>query len=58
MMQYNLGIAYSDRIKGYKADNIEQAINSYQDALTVRTRNDFPQQWAATQYNLGKSLRV
>jgi len=48
-----LGIAYSNRIKGDKADNIEQAINRYQDALIVRTRNDFPQNNADTLFSLG-----
>jgi CHAT domain-containing protein len=38
---------------GNKAVNLELAINAYQLALTVYTREDFPVQWATTQNNLG-----
>ena len=44
--QNNLAIAYSDRIKGSKADNLEAAIKAYEAALTVFTREAFPQDWA------------
>ena len=50
--QNNLANAYSDRIKGSKADNLEAAIKAYEAALTVRTREAFPQDWAQTQNNL------
>ena len=33
--QNNLAIAYRDRIKGSKADNLEAAIKAYEAALTV-----------------------
>ncbi|MEQ9666756.1 tetratricopeptide repeat protein, partial [Coleofasciculus sp. G2-EDA-02] len=45
--------AYSDRIRGERAENIERAIASYQAALEVRTRDAFPSNWAMTQNNLG-----
>ncbi|MEH2354629.1 CHAT domain-containing protein, partial [Nostoc sp.] len=51
--QNNLGLAYYSRIKGDRADNIEQAIAAYTAALTVRTREALPIDWAATQNNLG-----
>jgi hypothetical protein len=44
--------AYCDRIRGDKAENIEMAIASYTAALTVYTRDAFPEQWAETQNNL------
>ncbi|MEH1765044.1 MAG: hypothetical protein ACYTXE_07645 [Nostoc sp.] len=47
---------YRDRIKGDRADNIENAIAAYNAALTVRTREALPQNWAATQNNLAKSV--
>ncbi len=50
--QNNLATAYSDRIRGEKAENIEQAIASYTAALTIRTPDAFPQDWAMTQNNL------
>ncbi len=52
MTQNNLAAAYSNRIKGDRADNIEQAIAASTAALTVRTREALPQSWAAAQNNL------
>ena len=37
MTQNNLANAYSNRIRGEKAENIELAIKSYTAALTIRT---------------------
>ncbi|KAB8330840.1 tetratricopeptide repeat protein [Scytonema tolypothrichoides VB-61278] len=53
--QNNVGSAYSDRILGDKAQNIELAIASYSAALEVLTRQAFPQEWAITQNNLGNA---
>ncbi|WP_339381510.1 tetratricopeptide repeat protein, partial [Brasilonema bromeliae] len=53
MTQNNLGNAYLYRIRGEKAENLESAIASYTAALSVRTRQSFPQDWAMTQNNLG-----
>ena len=50
--QNNLGIAYSYRIKGSRAENLERAIEFYESALTVYTFEDFPKDWAAIQNNL------
>ncbi|MEG3944625.1 CHAT domain-containing protein, partial [Microcoleus sp. w2-18aC4] len=50
--QNNLAVAYTYRIRGEKAQNIELAIASYNKALEVRTRDAFPQNWATTQNNL------
>jgi hypothetical protein len=55
MTQNNLGLAYSDRIRGKKAENLEQAIQFYQASLEVRTREAFPFEWAMTQNNLGNA---
>ena len=56
--QNNLGIAYEERIRGSRAENLEAAIEAYEAALTVRTREAFPQAWATTQNNLGNAYRV
>jgi len=48
----NLANAYLYRIKGSRAENLERAIFYYQEALKVRTRDSFPQDWATTQNNL------
>ena len=50
--QNNLAIAYYSRIRGEKAENIENAIASYTAALGVFTRETFSEQWAQTQNNL------
>ena len=55
--QYNLGIAYSKRIKGDKAQNLESAIVAYEQALLVRTQTDCLMEWATTQNNLGIAYR-
>jgi tetratricopeptide (TPR) repeat protein len=47
-----LALAYENRIKGDRAENIEQAITGYQLALEVYQRNAFPEEWAMTQNNL------
>jgi CHAT domain-containing protein len=50
-----LATAYSDRIRGERADNLEEAIRHYELALEVRTRAAFPEQWAGTQNNLANA---
>ena len=48
---------YRNRIRGDRADNLEKAIAAYEAALTVRTREATPHDWALTQNNLGDRLR-
>ena len=48
-----LGVGYSNRIEGIRAQNIEIAIACYTAALEVSTRDNYPEQWAMTQNNLG-----
>ncbi|MEZ2312294.1 MAG: tetratricopeptide repeat protein, partial [Microcoleus sp.] len=50
--QNNLANAYSNRIRGEKAENIELAIASYTAALTIYKSDAFPEKWAMTQNNL------
>ncbi|MDM9584869.1 CHAT domain-containing protein [Nostoc sp. GT001] len=52
MLQSSLAEAYSERIKGDRADNLEQAITAYQLALQVYTPERFAKNWAMTQINL------
>jgi CHAT domain-containing protein/plasmid maintenance system killer protein len=52
MTQNNLANAYLYRINGSRADNLERAIEFYQNALTVYTFEDFREDWAMTQNNL------
>ena len=53
MTQNNTAVAYSYRIRGERADNIEIAIRYFTAALTVCTRDTFPENWAGTQNDLG-----
>ncbi len=53
--QNNLANAYCERINGSRAENLERAIKYFQAALTVRTCEDFPEQWAETQNNLANA---
>jgi CHAT domain-containing protein/predicted enzyme related to lactoylglutathione lyase len=53
--QYNLAIAYSDRINGSRAENLERAIEFYEAALKVYTLEAFPEKWATTQHNLANA---
>jgi tetratricopeptide (TPR) repeat protein len=41
---------------GNKAENLEIAIKGYQIALTYFNRNNYPEEWAGTQNNLGNAL--
>ena len=34
---------------------LSEAVEAYRQALTVRTRDDLPQDWAMTQNNLGNA---
>jgi tetratricopeptide (TPR) repeat protein len=52
MTQNNLAAAYSERIRGDKAENLELAIAAYTEALKVRTFDNSPEDWATTQHNL------
>ncbi|OKH41290.1 hypothetical protein FACHB389_05550 [Nostoc calcicola FACHB-389] len=63
-IQNNLGIVYRDagggqsqRILSDKAENLEKAIACYQNALSIRTREDFPELWVQTQMNLASAYR-
>ncbi|MEP0834443.1 tetratricopeptide repeat protein [Microcoleus sp. AS-A8] len=55
--QNNLGCAYRDRIRGDRAQNLEQAIACYQRALQVRTPETVPTDWAMTEWHLVKRDR-
>jgi CHAT domain-containing protein len=48
-----LGLTYADRRAGARDDNLEKAIGYFESALTFRTREAAPEDWAVTQYNLG-----
>jgi tetratricopeptide (TPR) repeat protein len=55
--QNNLGIACSDLPTGDRGENLRKAIAAYESALTVRTKQATPADWAATQFNLALIFR-
>ncbi|MGB3513750.1 MAG: tetratricopeptide repeat protein, partial [Microcoleaceae cyanobacterium] len=66
--QKNLGAFYSNRVCDDKAENLKNAIETFQsenlelaiansqNALKIYTREAFPKDWAETQHNIGKLL--
>lgn len=53
VLQTNLANVYCDRIKGSRAENLEAAIEAYQLALKVFTKELFPEEWATIINNFG-----
>ena len=53
--QNNLGLSYSNRIRGKKTDNLEAAIACYRKSLKVYAADAFPYEWASIQTNLGNA---
>ena len=55
MLQHNLGLAYFDRIKGERWDNLQRSIECYHKSLEVFTQDKFPQKWQINQEDLSQS---
>jgi CHAT domain-containing protein len=54
----NLANAYRNRIRGDRAQNLEEAIAAYQAALTVTTQTAMPVEWAMTMINLANAYQT
>jgi tetratricopeptide (TPR) repeat protein len=54
--EYGLARAYSNRVLGNRADNLEKAIVAVQAVLSIQTREAMPQEWANNQIVLGNAL--
>ncbi|GIV91027.1 MAG: hypothetical protein KatS3mg055_3545 [Chloroflexus sp.] len=52
---HDLATAYTRRIYGERAENVERAIRYYEQALEVRTRAQLPVEWAQTMHNLANA---
>jgi hypothetical protein len=48
-----MGVTLTERRYGDRADNLERAIACFEAALSVRTPESAPHDWAVTQNNLG-----
>jgi tetratricopeptide (TPR) repeat protein len=66
-LQFNLGLAYATLAEtasessvgsALREANIEGAIEAYKEALKVRTRDEYPFDWACTLVNLGIACRM
>jgi hypothetical protein len=57
-LQENLGVVHVNRIKGEQAENLEEAINYFQSALQIRTRDAFPVDWVRCQTHLGNAYKI
>jgi uncharacterized protein YjbI with pentapeptide repeats len=58
MLQHNLGLAYFDRIKGKRWENLQKSIECYHNSLEVFTQDKFPKKWQINQEDLSQSLKV
>ncbi|WP_373540883.1 hypothetical protein [Chamaesiphon sp.] len=58
MLQHNLGLAYFDRIKGERLENLQKSIECYHNSLEVFTRDKFPEKWQINQEDLSQSLKA
>jgi hypothetical protein len=55
MLQHNLGLAYFDRLKGERWENLQRSIECFNKSLEVFTRDKFPQKWQINQEDLSQS---
>lgn len=55
MLQHNLGLAYADRIQGYKLRNLKQSIDCFNKSLEIYIQPEFPEKWELNQRSLRKS---
>jgi tetratricopeptide (TPR) repeat protein len=58
MLQHNLGLAYFDRIKGERWENLQKSIECFNKSLEIFTQNEFPEKWWINQEDLAKSQRL
>lgn len=53
---YELGLAFSQRLRGSRRENLSRSIEHYQTALRVFTLREYPDQYRCTQQNLASTL--
>ena len=58
MLQHNLGLAYFDRIKGERWENLQRSIECYHKSIEVFTQDKFPAKWQINQEELNQSLKA
>ena len=55
MLQHNLGLAYFERIKGERGENLQKSIECYKKSLEVFTQDKFLEKWQINQEDLSQS---
>jgi hypothetical protein len=55
MLQHNLGLAYFDRTKGERWENLQRSIECYHKSLEVFTKDKFQKRWQINQEDLSQS---
>jgi DNA-binding PadR family transcriptional regulator len=58
MLQHNLGLAYFDRNKGERWENLQKSIECYHNSLEVFTQDKFPKKWQINQEDLSQSMET
>jgi uncharacterized protein YjbI with pentapeptide repeats len=58
MLQHNLGLAYFDRSKGERLENLQNSVQCFNKSLEVFTENEFPGKWGINQEDLTKSQQL
>jgi tetratricopeptide (TPR) repeat protein len=58
MLQHNLGLAYFDRIKGERWENLQKSIECYHKSLEVFMQDNFPAKWQINQEDLSQSMEA
>jgi uncharacterized protein YjbI with pentapeptide repeats len=58
MLQRNLGLAYFNRVKGDRKENLERSIECFNESLKIFTQDEFLEKWGINQEDLAKSLRL
>ncbi|WP_310490133.1 pentapeptide repeat-containing protein [Chamaesiphon sp. VAR_69_metabat_338] len=55
MLQHNLGLAYFNRNKGDRKENLERSIECFNKSLEIYTQNEFLEKWKINQDDLKQS---
>jgi hypothetical protein len=55
MLQHNLGLAYFDRIKGERWENLQRSIECFNKSLQVFKKEKFPEKWQINHEDISKS---
>jgi Pentapeptide repeats (8 copies) len=58
MLQHNLGLAYFDRIKGERWENLQKSIQCFHNSLAVFKKDKFQKKWQINKEDLSQSMEA